>query len=91
MGDPAFLHKMAFESALSGGLSMWHESTVRGPRFKDELDLAIINSFGMMFATAATSWCLTPTRSYGSVHKFAWQQVCRPVKIKVGLAFCQFI
>ncbi|MEW5298394.1 MAG: hypothetical protein WDW38_000873 [Sanguina aurantia] len=74
MGDPAFLHKMAFESALSGGLSMWHESTVRGPRFRDELDLAIINSMGMMFATAATSWALTPTRSYGSVHKFAWQQ-----------------
>ena len=40
-----------------------------------ELDLAAINSIGMAAATAATVWLLAPTRSYGSVHKFPWQQV----------------
>lgn len=35
----------------------------------------MINTMGMAAATAATVWLLAPTRSYGSVHKFPWQQV----------------
>ena len=75
MADPAFAQKMVLESVFAGSASMWYEYNQRGEKFKQELDQAIINSVGMAAATAATVWLLAPTRSYGSVHKFPWQQV----------------
>lgn len=40
-----------------------------------ELDYALINSVGMMAAVGATVWITAPSRAYGAVHKFPWQQM----------------
>lgn len=42
---------------------------------QDELDLVLINTLGMAAATGATAWLVAPSRSYGSIQKFPWQQV----------------
>ena len=75
MADPAFAQKLVLESTFAACASLYYEYRLRGERFQKELDLALINSVGMAAATAATVWLLAPTRSYGSVHKFPWQQV----------------
>ncbi|KXZ54311.1 hypothetical protein GPECTOR_5g396 [Gonium pectorale] len=75
MADPAFVQKMVIESTIAAVSSLYYEYRARGERFKDELDLALINTFGMAAATAATVWMVAPTRSYGTVHKFPWQQM----------------
>lgn len=75
MADPGFAQKLVLESAFAGSASMYYEFNQRGDKFKKELDLAMINSIGMAAATAATVWLLAPCRSYGSVHKFPWQQM----------------
>jgi hypothetical protein len=75
MADPAFIHKMAFEQLLAFSGSMFYEWRVRGENFKQELDLALINSIGMMAAVGATVWMTAPSRAYGAVHKFPWQQM----------------
>jgi hypothetical protein len=75
MADPAFVQKMIIESTIAACSSLYYEYRARGDRFKDELDLVLINTIGMAAATSATVWMVAPTRSYGSVHKFPWQQV----------------
>ncbi|GLC55983.1 hypothetical protein PLESTB_001051700 [Pleodorina starrii] len=75
MADPAFVQKMVIESAIAACSSLYYEYRVRGDRFKDELDLVLINTIGMAAATSATVWMVAPTRSYGTVHKFPWQQM----------------
>lgn len=75
MADPAFVQKMVVESSMSAALSLYYEYSVRGDKFLKELDLALINTVGMAAATGATTWLVAPTRSYGSVHKFPWQQM----------------
>lgn len=75
MADPAFVQKMVLESTIAACASLWYEYRARGERFKDELDLVLINTMGMAAATGATVWMVAPTRSYGSVHKFPWQQM----------------
>jgi hypothetical protein len=75
MADPAFIQKMAFEQVLAFSSSMLYEWRVRGDSFKKELDLAIINSVGMAAAVGATVWITAPSRAYGAVHKFPWQQM----------------
>lgn len=75
MADPGFAQKLVLESVFAASASLLYEYRARGDRFKAEFDLAMINTIGMAAATAATVWLLAPTRSYGSVHKFPWQQV----------------
>jgi hypothetical protein len=75
MADPAFIQKMAFEQVLAFSSSMLYEWRVRGDSFKKELDLALINSVGMAAAVGATVWITAPSRAYGAVHKFPWQQM----------------
>lgn len=75
MADPGFAQKFVMESLIAASASMLYEYRARGEKFKQELDLAAINTIGLAAATAATVWLLAPTRSYGSVHKFPWQQV----------------
>ncbi|GAX80601.1 hypothetical protein CEUSTIGMA_g8036.t1 [Chlamydomonas eustigma] len=75
MADPGFAQKLVLESVLAATASMVYEVRARGDKLKSELDLALINSLGMASATAATVWLLSPTRSYGAVHKFPWQQM----------------
>ncbi|KAG1673698.1 hypothetical protein FOA52_010567 [Chlamydomonas sp. UWO 241] len=75
MADPAFAQKLALETTFAGSASMMYEYAMRGDKFKDELDLALINSLGFAAATSASVWMLAPTRSYGSTHKFPWQQM----------------
>ncbi len=75
MADPGFAQKLVLESFFAGSASMLYECRARADRFRSEADLAVINSLGMAAATAATVWLLAPTRSYGSVHKFPWQQM----------------
>jgi hypothetical protein len=75
MADPAFLQKAAFEQSAAFALSMAHESSVRGDRLRDELDLALINSFGAAFAAGAAVWVTAPSRSYGAAAKMPWQRM----------------
>jgi hypothetical protein len=75
MADPGFVQKAVLESSIAAVASLWYEYRARGDKFKDELDLAMINSLGMAAATCATVWMVAPTRSYGSIQKFPWQQV----------------
>lgn len=75
MADPGFLQKMVLEASFSAAASLWYEYRARGDRFKDELDLVLINTLGMAAATGATVWMVAPSRSYGSIQKFPWQQV----------------
>lgn len=76
MADPAFMQKLVLESAFAAAASLWYEYRARGENFRKELDLVLINTLGMALATASTVWLVSPTRSYGNVHKFPWQQVC---------------
>lgn len=75
MADPAFTHKLVFEQLLAFSSSMLYEWRVRGENFKKEIDLALINSMGMAAAVGATVWITAPSRAYGAVHKFPWQQM----------------
>lgn len=75
MADPGFVQKMVLESAFAACASLWYEYRARGDKFKDELDLVMINTIGMAAATGATVWLVAPSRSYGSIQKFPWQQV----------------
>jgi len=75
MADPAFVQKLAFEQVLAFSSSMFYEWRVRGESFKKELDLALINSVGMAAAVGTTVWLTAPSRAYGAVHKFPWQQM----------------
>eukprot|EP00197_Chlamydomonas_leiostraca_P002373 CAMPEP_0202858132 /NCGR_PEP_ID=MMETSP1391-20130828/788_1 /ASSEMBLY_ACC=CAM_ASM_000867 /TAXON_ID=1034604 /ORGANISM="Chlamydomonas leiostraca, Strain SAG 11-49" /LENGTH=566 /DNA_ID=CAMNT_0049537017 /DNA_START=145 /DNA_END=1845 /DNA_ORIENTATION=+ len=75
MADPGFVQKMVLESSFAAAASLWYEYRARGERFKDELDLVLINTIGMAAATGATCWLVAPSRSYGSIQKFPWQQM----------------
>jgi hypothetical protein len=75
MADPAFIQKLVFEQLMAFSASMVYEWRVRGDNFKQELDYALINSVGMMAAVGATVWITAPSRAYGAVHKFPWQQM----------------
>eukprot|EP00879_Flechtneria_rotunda_P000742 GHRR01000862.1.p1 GENE.GHRR01000862.1~~GHRR01000862.1.p1 ORF type:complete len:642 (+),score=246.10 GHRR01000862.1:97-2022(+) len=75
MADPAFIHKLVFEQVLAFSSSMVYEWKVRGDSFKKELDLALINSIGLAASVGATVWITAPSRAYGAVHKFPWQQM----------------
>lgn len=75
MADPAFVQKLFIEQVLAATSSIAYEWHVRGENFKKELDLVAINTVGLMAGTAATVWILTPSRSYGAVHKLPWQQM----------------
>jgi hypothetical protein len=75
MADPAFIQKLVFEQLMAFSAGMFYEWRVRGENFKQELDYALINSVGMMAAVGATVWITAPSRAYGAVHKFPWQQM----------------
>jgi hypothetical protein len=74
MGDPSFLGKLMFEQATTAAIGITYEVQQRGERFSKELDLAFVNVAGMMATNLAFSWCLTPNRSVGNMHKYAWQR-----------------
>lgn len=84
MADPGFVQKLVLESSFSALASLAYEYRLRGDKFKGEIDLALINTFGMAAATAATVWLLAPSRSFGSIQKFPWQQMIE------GLPNCVF-
>eukprot|EP00210_Caulerpa_lentillifera_P004702 g4486.t1 len=75
MGDPGFYHKLIIENVLAMTGSLFYESKVRGDRFIKELDLALINTIGVMTATTSVLWMVTSSRSFGSVSKLPWQKV----------------
>lgn len=75
MADPAFVQKMAIEQTIAATSCLFYEWYMRGENFTKELDLVAINTLGMMAATGATVWIVAPSRSYGAVHKFPWQQM----------------
>jgi hypothetical protein len=75
MADPAFVQKLVIEQAIAFSASMLHEWRVRGDAFRRELDLALINSFGMAAAVGATVWVTSPSRAIGAAHKFPWQKM----------------
>jgi hypothetical protein len=75
MADPAFVQKLVLEQTIMACSSLYYEWSVRGENFKKELDLVLINTVGMMAATGAAVWVSAPSRSFGTVHKFPWQQM----------------
>ena len=75
MADPAFAQKMAIEQGLTAVMSLIWEAQQRGERFTRELDLVALNTLSLMGATGAMVWLVSPSRSYGAVHKFPWQNV----------------
>mmetsp|Transcript_11641 Transcript_11641/g.13836 ORF Transcript_11641/g.13836 Transcript_11641/m.13836 type:complete len:515 (-) Transcript_11641:216-1760(-) len=74
MGDPAFLGKVAFEQLTTAAIGLTYEAQQRGNKFTKELDLVTVNVLGMMATNFALMWCLTPNRSVGNMHKYAWQR-----------------
>eukprot|EP00983_Pelagomonas_calceolata_P076743 1153553-Pelagomonas_calceolata.AAC.2 len=88
MADPGFVQKAVLESSIAACASLWYEYRARGERFKDEMDLVMINTLGMAAATCATVWMVAPTRSYGSIQKFPWQQVCVRSEYTVTMLVC---
>ncbi len=84
MADPGFIQKMVLEASFASLASLVYEYRLRGEKFKDELDLVLINTLGMAMATVGTVWLLAPSRSYGSIQKFPWQQMIE------GLPNCVF-
>jgi hypothetical protein len=75
MADPAFMQKLVLEQAIMACSSLYYEWSVRGDNFRKELDMVLINTMGMMAATGAAVWVSAPSRSFGTVHKFPWQQM----------------
>lgn len=75
MADPAFAQKMAIEQAIAISSSLFWEARQRGENFTKELDLVAINTVSIAASTAALVWLIAPTRSYGAVHKFPWQNM----------------
>lgn len=75
MADPAFAQKMVIEQAIAISSSLFWEFRQRGENFTKELDLALINTVSVAASTAALVWLIAPTRSYGAVHKFPWQNM----------------
>jgi len=75
MADPGFVQKLVMEGTFATAASLFYECRARGDKIKEEWDLALINTLGMAAATTATVWMLAPSRSYGSLHKFPWQQM----------------
>jgi len=75
MADPQFVFKLAIEEALTIYGSLTYEAERRGRRFLKELDLVLVNTLALCTATAATTWCLAPSRSFGSAYKHKWQSM----------------
>lgn len=75
MADPAFAQKMVIEQVIAVSSSLIWEARQRGENFTKELDLALINTVSIAASTAALVWLIAPTRSYGAVHKFPWQNM----------------
>lgn len=75
MADPAFMQKLVIEQAATAILSIWYEMQQRGDNFARELDFVALNTVSLMAATGAMVWLVAPSRSYGAVHKFPWQNM----------------
>eukprot|EP00803_Ostreobium_quekettii_P010921 evm.model.scf_399.9 EVM.evm.TU.scf_399.9 scf_399:79501-82137(+) len=75
MADPAFAQKLALENFLAFGASLAYEMRARREHFRDELDFVAINTLSLMAATSAIVWFLAPSRSYGSLKRFPWQNM----------------
>jgi len=75
MADPAFIQKLVIETTLATMSSLYYEWWVRRDRFLAELDLVLINTIGLAAATSTTVWLVSPSRSYGTVHKYPWQRM----------------
>lgn len=75
MADPAFMQKLFIEEAITAGLNIVYELQQRGENFTRELDFVALNTLSMMGATGAMVYLVAPTRSYGAVHKFPWQNM----------------
>lgn len=73
MADPAFMQKLFIEELVTGALSLMYEAQQRGDNFLKELDLVALNTISLMGATGAMVYLTAPSRSYGAVHKFPWQ------------------
>ena len=73
MADPAFMQKLFIEGIVTGALSLLYEAQQRGDDFVKELDLVALNTLSLIGATGAMVYLTAPSRSYGAVHKFPWQ------------------
>lgn len=73
MADPAFAQKLLIEEAITVCASLGWELQQRRKRFGRELDFVAINTLCLAAATGALVWLVSPNRSYGALHKHAWQ------------------
>ena len=65
MADPAFVHKLAIEEALTIGSALVWEVRQRRERFTKELDFVAINTLSLAAATGALVWLMSPNRASG--------------------------
>ena len=65
LADPAFLHKLAAEQALTVGFSLYSEIKKRGEDFRDELGLVAANTLALCATNAALVWLVAPARVFG--------------------------
>ena len=65
LADPAFLHKLAAEQALTVGFSLYSEMKKRGEDFRDELGLVAANTLALCATNAALVWLVAPARVFG--------------------------
>lgn len=79
MADPAFLYKLGFEQSITIAGAFMYEAAHRGDRLRAEWDLAASNIAQLSLANFMTVWCLSPTRMFGSAHKFGWQRAMEAI------------
>jgi len=75
MADPSFLGKLAVEQAITLAAGTAYEAAARGPRLREEADLATVSVAGQLGANAAAVWLLAPSRTYGSPTSNAAQRL----------------
>jgi hypothetical protein len=77
VADPAFLQKMAVDTAVACGINMYWEVNQRGPRWKEEMDQVAISTLFLGMANCALIYRLAPMRANMGVADGAapWQKI----------------
>jgi hypothetical protein len=74
LADPAFMQKTGMECGIAFVIAMAHEVHVRGKRFKDELEFALINASCIALGAAACSALVAPSKApTPSSTRFPWE------------------
>ncbi|GBG69600.1 hypothetical protein CBR_g4430 [Chara braunii] len=75
VADPGYLQKLAFEQGMTIVLNLLWEIQHRGAKIKEEWDLAAMNIMAAIVCNGAVVWALAPSRSFGTLARYDWQNV----------------